>query len=123
MSYVPTRLKDIAQSDDVYLALSQFLDDARASDENSFVSDVSMDPGLTGDRLFDVRIAGVVESLCIERGVEAPAWVDDPSRFLVEPYWAFNSIKPEARAYFERTTPEPFAKRRMYVGEGSISRC
>jgi hypothetical protein len=64
--------------------------------------------------------AAAVESVCSEARMRPPAWVNAPSRFLREPYFAggLESLK----AILIAESPVPFRRRNLFVSENALSR-
>lgn len=80
----------------------------------------SEEPASTGDAGFDAFLAGLTEHLALQAGLEPPAWVEHPDRFLAT-FWF-----PHARADFDaialRDSPGPFRRRNVYVHPSSLER-
>lgn len=70
---------------------------------------VAAEPSLTGDPRFDALLAAVAEHLCIGAGLDPPAWVHDPVRFLDGFWWV--SDLPSARARALVHAPASFRRR------------
>lgn len=68
-----------------------------------------------------VFCAAAADYLCERYAVLAPAWIDDPTYTLSEPWYDFDDLPtpptPERRAYLERTTPEPLRRRNILSGD------
>ena len=93
---------------DALRLLFGFADDFRASSRPGAIELIAQEPASTGDARFDAVLAGVAEFFAAERGIAAPAWVNQPERF-VEPLW-FVSSRPEFDAYTLANTPASFAR-------------
>jgi len=68
---------------------------------------------------YDALIAGLVEHVCQQKGVQPPDWVDETWRSTEE--WYVSGI-PELREFEREESPSPFAKRGVYLLEQSLSR-
>jgi len=64
--------------------------------------------------------AAAVESVCHEARMCPPDWVNEPDRFLCEPYFAggMESLK----AILIAESPVPFRRRNLFVSENALSR-
>jgi hypothetical protein len=61
--------------------------------------------------------AASVEWLCEKYGLACPAWVQNPSYVLPEPWFdSPGAHKPHVRERLIQQTPEPFTRRNIYCG-------
>jgi hypothetical protein len=75
-------------------------------------------PRPTGDPRFDALLAGVVEDLCLARGLAPPAWVSEPDRFLDE--WWFVGDRPAFEGWALASAPAALAIRGVFVPRESL---
>jgi len=68
---------------------------------------------------YDALIAGLVEHVCQQKGVQPPDWVGETWRSTEE--WYVSGI-PELYEFEREESPSPFAKRGVYLLERSLSR-
>lgn len=80
---------------------------------------VGEEPETTTDRRFDTLLAGVVEFSCARHGVIAPAWVEDPLRFL-EPWWFVSGMKT-LHANAIAHSPISLARRGVFLTEAALT--
>lgn len=93
---------------DALRLLFGFADDFRGSSRPGRIALLHEEPAPTGDKRFDAALAGVAELFAAEGGLEAPDWVNGPSRF-VEPRW-FVASRPAFHAYTLEHTPAVLAR-------------
>jgi hypothetical protein len=80
---------------------------------------VEPEPESTGDPRFDAFVAAIVEYVCARDFELAPAWVDHTSRFLTR-WWFVSGVRAlHANALVH--SPISFARRGVFVSEGSLS--
>ena len=108
-----------AGSADPVRLVVQFADDFRAAPPHERAPLVAEAPPTTGDGRLDALLAGVVEHLCHLLYVEAPAWVDEPSRFLDE--WWFVAGLHDLRALALVESPAGLRRRGVFVTEGFLA--
>ncbi len=100
--------------------LLDFVDDFRGSPRAGQVWLIEHAPASCGDPRFDAAIAGLVELLCDEAGIDWPRWTDDPKRFA-EPWWFVSGLRGfEAAAL--RDSPVEFKRHGVFVNEGAFDR-
>jgi hypothetical protein len=76
-------------------------------------------PESVGDAGFDALLAAVAEHECARAQMVAPAWVNEPSRFL-DTWWfvsGLRSLHADALAH----SPISFARRGIFITEGALS--
>lgn len=76
------------------------------------------EPPLLPDPMYNVFLAGAAETIALEEGIEPPAWIEKPERFLPEPLIAGGS--PESQACAIEATPEPFRRRNFFCGTPTL---
>ncbi len=94
--------------------LREFLDSYYVCDQpaqrQAMLSDA---PALTGHPQADAYLAAVAEHLAHADGQFAPAWVDDPERFLKRPFFPCGLESLKARLLVE--SPPAFRRRMIFV--------
>jgi transcriptional regulator with XRE-family HTH domain len=105
---------------DALRLLFGFADDFRGSSRAGAIELISRAPEPTGDARFDAALAGAAEFFAAERSIAAPAWVDEPGRF-VEPLW-FVSSRPEFDAYTLANTPIQFVRHGVLIAREVFDR-
>jgi transcriptional regulator with XRE-family HTH domain len=105
---------------DALRLLFGFADDFRGSSRPGAIELIAQEPAATGDTRFDAALAGVAEFFAAERGIRAPAWVDQPERF-VEPLW-FVASRPEFDAYTLAHAPASFARHGVLIAREVFDR-
>ncbi len=97
-----------------------FADDFRGSPRAGRLALLRDEPPPTGDARFDAALAGVAELFAAEGAIVAPAWVNDPGRF-VEPWW-FVASRPEFHAYTLANTPAVLARHGVFMAREVFDR-
>lgn len=100
--------------------LVQFADDYRGSSAAGKRWLVAETPPLVGQCCYDAAIAGLVEHLCAEAGLPAPAWTGESERFS-EPWW-FPAGLPALEATMVRDSPISFKRHGVFVGANAFYR-
>jgi len=98
----------------------QFVDDFRSRRRTAQRDLLSRKPATTGSKLIDAYLAAVAEQLSTEAGLPAPAWVEDPDRFLQR--WWIESDVPSARPTAVAQSPAAFRRRGIFVSERALER-
>jgi len=98
----------------------QFVDDFRSRRRTIQRQLLTRKPGRTGSALLDAYLAGVAEYLSNEVGLSAPAWVEDPDRFL-RTWWIEGDV-PSARPTAVAQSPAAFRRRGIFVSERALER-
>ncbi len=113
---------DLEQGDEqgALRLLFGFADDFRGSPRPGRVALIADEPASTGDARFDAALAGVAELFAAEGGIEAPAWVNGPSRF-VTPWW-FVASRPAFHAYTLANTPALIARHGVFMAREVFDR-
>lgn len=114
----------VAAGADRRFALRELLDDVAritAIDGPAATQRIWVDePQSTGDAGVDAFLAGLAEHLAERAGLESPAWVEDPRRFL-STFW-FPHKRTDFDAIALRDSPGPFRRRNVYVHPSSLER-
>jgi transcriptional regulator with XRE-family HTH domain len=105
---------------DALRLLFGFADDFRGSSRPGRISLLRDEPPPTGDARFDAALAGIAELFAAEAEIAAPAWVNDPGRF-VEPWW-FVASRPELHAYTLANTPALLARHGVFMAREVFDR-
>lgn len=110
----------LAHEHDALRLLFGFADDFRGSSRPGKISLIREEPPGTGDPRFDAALAGTAEFFARESEIVAPAWVEEPSRF-VEPWW-FATDRPAFEAYTLAHTPAVFARHGVFIAREVFDR-
>jgi transcriptional regulator with XRE-family HTH domain len=105
---------------DALRLLFGFADDFRGSSRPGRIALLRDAPPGTGDARFDAALAGVAEFFASEGAILAPAWVNEPGRF-VEPWW-FVASRPAFHAYVLAHTPAVFARHGVFIAREVFDR-
>jgi transcriptional regulator with XRE-family HTH domain len=105
---------------DALRLLFGFADDFRGSSRPGRIALLRDAPPATGDARFDAALAGLAEFFASEGTISAPAWVDEPARF-VEPWW-FVATLPAFHAYTLAHTPAVFARHGVFIAREVFDR-
>ena len=105
---------------DALRLLFGFADDFRGSSRPGRIALIADEPPGTGDARFDAALAGLAEFFASEGAVSAPAWVNEPGRF-VEPWW-FVASRPAFHAYTLAHTPAVFARHGVFIAREVFDR-
>ncbi|MGA2164415.1 MAG: helix-turn-helix transcriptional regulator [Solirubrobacteraceae bacterium] len=114
--------EDLRQGEerDALRLLFGFADDFRASSRPGRIALVADEPPPTGDARFDAALAGIAELFAAEGAIQAPAWVEQPERF-VEPWW-FVASRPAFHAYTLANTPAVIARHGVFMAREVFDR-
>ena len=99
--------------------LREFLDEFYSGDPDRMVRAIS-DVPITIDSLRDAYLAAVAEHLALRFRLPVPPWVDEPHRFLVEPFFAGGLETLKAVLLAE--SPLAFRRRQIFVSANALSR-
>lgn len=102
------------------LCFAEFLEEYQHETPASRQQLIADEPAPTGLPEWDALLAGLAEHLADREGVEAPAWVEDPSRFLADP-WCYFDL-PFFRAEAERETPVGFSRHGVLIRAVELER-
>jgi transcriptional regulator with XRE-family HTH domain len=105
---------------DALRLLFGFADDFRGSSRPGRIALLRDEPPPTGDARFDAALAGTAELFASEGAISAPAWVNEPGRF-VEPWW-FVASRPAFHAYVLANTPAVFARHGVFIAREVFDR-
>ncbi len=111
---------DRGQERDALRLLFGFADDFRASGRPGRIALLQEEPPSTGDARFDAALAGIAELFAAEGAIPAPAWVEEPERF-VEPWW-FVASRPAFHAYTLANTPAVVARHGVFMAREVFDR-
>jgi transcriptional regulator with XRE-family HTH domain len=110
----------LAREHDALRLLFGFADDFRGSSRPGKISLIREEPTGTGDPRFDAALAGTAEFFARESEIAAPAWVEEPGRF-VEPWW-FATDRQAFEAYTFAHTPAVFARHGVFIAREVFDR-
>lgn len=105
------------------VAIGDFLDDWRRSPRGSRAQLVEQPlPAAPrgGPNRWAAYLAAVVEQLCSEEAIPAPAWVGRDEYRLGEPWFLVPGIA--LRAWLLVSTPVPFKRRNIFTGDAALTR-
>lgn len=132
-TYAPETLTQLARSlrqqdplsdhrlpSDAQARILQFVDDFRTRRRSIQRKLLEQKPPRTGSALIDAYLAAIAEYLSSEVGLTAPAWVEDPNRFL-KTWWIEGDV-PSARPTAFAQSPAPFRRRGIFVSERALER-
>lgn len=105
------------------VAIGDFLDDWRRTPPADRLRLAARPIGAASDAVsgrWAAYLAATVEQLCALDGLEAPAWVCRDAYRLAEPWFLVPGTA--LRAWLLVTTPVPFKRRNIFVGETALSR-
>jgi transcriptional regulator with XRE-family HTH domain len=105
---------------DALRLLFGFADDFRGSSRPGKVALLQDEPPPTGDARLDAALAGVAELFAAEGAISAPAWINEPRRF-VEPWW-FVASRPAFHAYTLANTPAVMARHGVFMAREVFDR-
>jgi transcriptional regulator with XRE-family HTH domain len=108
------------EEQDALRLLFGFADDFRGSSRAGQIALLQAAPAPTGDPRFDAALAGVAELFAAEAAIPAPAWVNDPTRF-VEPWW-FVASRTAFHAYTLANTPALLARHGVFMAREVFDR-
>jgi len=91
----------------------QLNDDLRAADSATCVALAIAAPEPTGDHRFDALLAAVTDACLCGRRLPRPAWLDDDSRRLSEP-WDVEDV-PELQKAARQATPKSIRRHGIYL--------
>src|SRR5258708_6498083 len=83
------RLRGEAEARRLAFSLVEAFDRASDSERTAMVQ---KGPAYAGDARFDALLGALVEHVCARSLIAAPAWVNEPSRFL-ETWWFMSGLK------------------------------
>lgn len=131
LSILPTRLRPaLLAADDIRGALAradertalrevvQLSDDLQRADPATRVALVIAPPATTGQARYDALLAAVVDVILSRDGLPRPAWLDEPSRALGDP-WDLEPV-PALRAAARAVTPPAAARHGIYLDPAEL---
>lgn len=102
--------------DSAWRAFIQANDDLAAAPADVRVALCVCQPTPTGDPRFDAALAALVDHHLSGAGLPVPAWVDDSSRFLAEP-WSPDMFGPRGP---DLDVPEAFARHGVLIAASEL---
>ncbi len=94
-------------------AISEFLDEFYVRGHSERQRMIEEEPALTGKAFQDAYVGAVGEHLARRWGLEIPAWVEFPRRFLDQPH--FPEFMELAKPVFIRDSPIAFRRRLIFT--------
>jgi hypothetical protein len=119
----PATLQDVAlrtlAGEPFDTLLSEFLDTFYGADAARMAAAITAAPVGIG-AIHDAYLAAVAEHLALRFALAVPRWVDDPGRFLSEPFFAGGLETLKAVLLVE--SPLAFRRRHIFVSANALSR-
>jgi hypothetical protein len=113
--------KLIYEGDDPWFALGCFLHDwwcHTNSERSAFIAEPPP-PALTQEeKQWAAFCAATVEELCQRSFQISPAWTNKQEYFLADPWFYYP--QPSQREWLLSTTPEPYKRRNIFVGDNVL---
>ncbi len=106
---------------EAWLPIREFLDDFQAADPHTRQAMITDRPDPVGDPRFDAYLAALAEYLAIRHGLQVPAWVEEPQRFLDQ--WWFPTRFRSLHAMALVESPASFRRRGIFVDHTEFERC
>ncbi len=132
LTVLPTRRRPVwAAGEDVRRALDvddvrtawreviQLNDDLRGVDRATCVALAIAPPGRTGDARFDALIAAVADSALVDARLPRPAWLDEATWTLDEP-WDVEEV-PSLKEAARKATPAAMRRHGVYLDRAVLS--
>lgn len=107
--------------EDGWVCVREFLDDFYAAQPGERQSLIADRPDLTGDQRFDAYLGALGEHLAVHYGLDVPAWVHEPERFL-DGFW-FPTSARSLHALAIVQSPASFRRRGIFVDDTELQRC
>lgn len=114
----------LQQGENPWVALGDFLDDWRRSQQEDRLSLVTqpLEEAITSDeQRWAALFAAAVEQLCVIEQLPVPDWAATPRYYLAEP-WYPEARTENLRRLLAETTPEIFKKHNVFGGDSILSR-
>jgi hypothetical protein len=116
---------DAASPEDIGVNLAEFLDHVNGLRRQPgararLAACLRREPPPTGDAVQDAYLAAVAVHLAHRVGGRAPAWTEQPTRWLEHPWFALPDAW--ARATLLRDTPPAFRERNLFTTEDALHR-
>ena len=111
----------IAQGEDPWFALGGFLHDwwCNAKDHRQDLIAEPPAPLTTAEgKRWAAVCAAVVEEVCLRSGFPCPVWITRQEYVLEQPW--FYPPQPAQQDWLRATTPEPFQRRNVFLGENVL---
>lgn len=118
LAHVAARLRE---GEDLRFAVREFLDEFELLPRRELMQRaIDERPTLTGEAPADAYLGALGEHLAARRGLERPAWVTEPGRFL-DRFWFLSEV-PGFRALAIAQSPAAFRRRGIFIAEGALQR-
>jgi transcriptional regulator with XRE-family HTH domain len=115
-------IRDALTRDDhrfAYRALVQSLDDINRWHGANRVAVCTEPPTPTGDRRYDAYLAALTEHLLGLEHLPIPEWVNEPDRFLSDPWLVAG--QPSLYSAAVAASPESFRRHGVLINEGDLA--
>lgn len=99
--------------------LREFLDEFYSAQPETMVRTIARAPASVGV-MHDAYLAAVAEHLALRFRLSVPPWVEEPSRFLAQPFFAGGLENLKATLLVE--SPLAFRRRQIFVSANALSR-
>ena len=117
-----TTLTDIINCKDFKLALCQFLDDFKSSNDKLAMIATEPMPFSKAEKSNLCILAAVAHTLANENNLPVPIWVFDKKYIMPYPKFAFDTTNKDYQEFLFNCTPTEFASKNIYHGSNSIGR-
>jgi hypothetical protein len=100
-------------------AVAEFLDEWQTMTQAKRCQAVKIEPNRIGG-VKDAYLAAIAEHLAREIGIDVPAWTENSSRFLEQPFFAGGLESLKAVLLVE--SPPAFRRRLLFISANALSR-
>jgi len=108
-----------AQTQAFDAAVREFLDSWQSMTAGNRVKALATKPEAVG-KIQDAYLAALAEHLALSSGIVAPAWTEEPDRFLTEPFFAGGLESLKAILLVE--SPLAFRRRLIFISADGLTR-
>jgi len=116
--FLERHLRDVAQHDDHWLAISELADAFRQADEQTRRVMIESAPRTIPP--WDALFAAIVEDLCDEQGLVYPSWTTH--LVSAKPFMAWPVSSAEGETALRRATKQTYARHNVFVPGNLLSR-
>jgi hypothetical protein len=106
------------------VAVCEFMDEFLKAASLQEQMDMLIEPPLpTNDNKIDAMLGAIAEYLTKQHRLSrVPAWVSEPDRFLLEPWFTAGCDTPEMREYLACSSPAEFRHHNIFTEEAPLRR-